>query len=218
MTIIKRITSFCIALLLLVLAIPHIFAYPVLDLEQDGSITLQIAYQGQPVPGGTITIYRIASITETAEYVPEPGFQNCSMDLTPKNAEALAVYALEHGIPGESRTPDESGVVSFLALKPGLYLLVQTTPPEKFLPLKPFFSGIPQLIDGELVYDLIAHPKCAPVPTETTTPDPTTPTTPDMPQTGQLNWPVPMLAGLGLIFVTMGLFLRSGPRDKRREA
>ena len=57
------------------------------------------------------------------------------------------------------------------------------------------------------------------VPEETTQPTPTEPKPtkpkPDpgkLPQTGQLNWPVPVLATLGLLLLVAGIFLRSGKK------
>ena len=46
-------------------------------------------------------------------------------------------------------------------------------------------------------------------------PPPSEPDGPDLPQTGQLNWPVPVLAVLGMLLVTAGVVLCT--TEKRRE-
>lgn len=61
-----------------------------------------------------------------------------------------------------------------------------------------------------------------PTPTpDTPTPTPNTPTpTPDipkLPQTGQLNWPIPVLAGAGLCLILLGWALRCGKRKDDHE-
>ena len=52
-------------------------------------------------------------------------------------------------------------------------------------------------------------------PTTPSAPDnPTTPSKPKLPQTGQLWWPVPVLAAAGLLFVVIGLIRRRGMPDE----
>ena len=63
--------------------------------------------------------------------------------------------------------------------------------------------------DGTYIYDVDADPKVeltkAPQPTPTPTPKP-----PTLAQTGQLNWPVPVLAIIGLCLFSLGWLLRFG--------
>ena len=75
----------------------------------------------------------------------------------------------------------------------------------------------------ELIYDVDASPKpLQPQPSEPTTPtepskpsEPTEPTEPYLPQTGQLKWPIPVLAIIGMVFLLAGLLvlLRSRKRQ-----
>lgn len=71
--------------------------------------------------------------------------------------------------------------------------------------------------DGSYEYNVDAFPKETllepPVPTPTPTPTPTPP--PNLPQTGQLWWPVPLLAGIGLIFLIIGLIRKKGTPSKK---
>ena len=49
------------------------------------------------------------------------------------------------------------------------------------------------------------------------TPDqPVTPPSPGLPQTGQLNWPVPVMAGAGLLLILASIVLLSGKRKQGR--
>ena len=48
--------------------------------------------------------------------------------------------------------------------------------------------------------------------TETT--EPTEPEEPELPETGMLWWPIPLMAALGLLLVTLGVILRRGDRNE----
>ena len=63
--------------------------------------------------------------------------------------------------------------------------------------------------DGQYRYDVTAAIKSElEREPETTVPPSTQPEDPKLPQTGQLNWPVPVLAAAGLGLFTLGLILR----------
>ncbi len=48
------------------------------------------------------------------------------------------------------------------------------------------------------------------------TTNPPAPTDPKLPQTGQLNWPVPVLVVLGLLLLAAGWVTRFGKRQNER--
>ncbi len=189
---------------LLLLALPRVLAS-----EQLGSISVRMTYGGQVVPGGSITLYRVAALEDDWRYVPVPEFSGCGIDLngalSPADAESLSDYAGKYSILGQTHTLGNDGFVSFSPLEPGLYLLVQREAGSGYLPAKPFFVGLPQQIDGELLYHVDASPKCAPEPED---PDP-----PGIPQTGLLRWPVPVMAALGLFLLFLGLLLYRKERN-----
>ena len=54
-------------------------------------------------------------------------------------------------------------------------------------------------------------------PTEPPT-EPTEPDGPDLPQTGQMNWPVPVLAMMGMLLVMAGFWFCMTGRRERDEA
>ena len=70
------------------------------------------------------------------------------------------------------------------------------------------------------MYDLIAAPKVSleikpDKPDKPTEPDdPTEPDKPILPQTGQLHWPVPILAVSGVVLFAMGWYLCFGKREE----
>ena len=69
--------------------------------------------------------------------------------------------------------------------------------------------------DGHYRYDIDAAGKFKPTPKPDTPDKPNTPGS-HLPQTGQLNWPVPVLAGAGLVLFALGWWLCFGQR-KRHE-
>lgn len=76
-------------------------------------------------------------------------------------------------------------------------------------------------MEGSYVYDVNATPKMSVSTAKPSTPDTsttpselgTTTSTSTLPQTGQLKWPIPVMAMLGLILLLCGCFLRSGKED-----
>lgn len=174
-----------------------------------GSVSVRITWSGQPVPGGTVTLFRVADLAEDLTFSPVPGFSDCGTDLngalTASAARTLADYAAAQGIPGETKSLTMDGFACFPDLVPGLYLLVQPSAGEGFEPFNPFLVSIPTVIDDAVYFDVEAGPKAAPTPTPP----------PGLPQTGQLRWPVPVLGCTGAALLFCGLFPE---RRRRREA
>jgi LPXTG-motif cell wall-anchored protein len=140
-------------------------------------------------------------------------------------ASADAVAALEKyyadnkgTIPFVTKTADaKDGTCQFSGLSTGLYLVIQETPAPGFSALNAFLVSVPQLEDGVYVYEVTATIKSElerePDPTD---PPPTTPG-PTLPQTGQLNWPVPVMAVSGMVLFLLGWFLYSKNGKKNYE-
>lgn len=153
-------------------------------------------------------------------------------------AGELARYAEDNGLSGQTLSIFE-GAVTFSDLELGLYLLVQEEAAPGYNAIVPFLVSIPTLEDGVYRYDVNANPKVElidvplePVdpgdtsePGDTSAPadssdpgDSSAPASsasaaaPTLPQTGQLNWPVPVLAALGLALFALGWMLRLGKK------
>lgn len=113
----------------------------------------------------------------------------------------------------EVKDIDQQGTVTFENLGVGLYLLAETSAASGYQAAEPFFVSLPTR-DPETqayVYHVTADSKMEPLRPATPTPaPPETPATPvptqppTLPQTGQLNWPVPVLAVLGLAAFSLG--------------
>lgn len=209
----------------LLLAVCLLFLLPVsasesepVDENTKGSITVEMRYDGQPVTGGVLNAYQVGQV-QTVEGVtlfvktdPMADFPGDFSDVTvPKLAEDLAAFVQEHDVEPCAASRNWNGTAVFSNLDLGLYLIVQTQPSDGFEPLTPFLISIPMREDGSYVYHVNADGKFE----LHREPEPTTPTTPPdptLPDTGQLNWPIPVLVLLGLLLFSAGWVLRFGKK------
>lgn len=202
------------ALLLCGLSI-SVFAHEVPDLSQPGTIEVTMQFAGEAIPGGSLTIYRVGDIVEengNYSYQLTDTFAPSGVELTDVQSYYLALdlaeYAIEQDMEGITEKIDGEGHVIY-AVEPGLYLFVQYLPAEGYQEVSPFLVGMPNVKDGKYIYDVDATPKVNPKPVpETTEPPETKPPQEQLPQTGQLNWPVPVLAVSGLALLIAGLALK----------
>ena len=230
------------------------FAHDVPDLtREDCTISLVMRYQGKAVPGGSVTLYRVADVYEydgnytfrlTDEFAATSlNLENLRLDepgYTAEMAQTLANFAAVHPkIAGRTETIDRYGEVVFDKLTPGLYLLTSYSAYTGgyYYTANPFLVSVPLMEDGKYDYTVDATPKTdldrnhfpgkPTEPSEPVTPPdkpgkpqtpvtpsvptaPTTPTSPSrpvLPQTGQVNWPIPVLAVLGLCVFSAGWVL-----------
>jgi len=170
------------------------------DVSRTGSITATMTHNGRRVPGGTLTIYRVAEISGSSYRLVEPytGAEVSLEDIdSPSTAEALAAYTLENNIEGITQQIGSNGRVTFSNLQTGLYLVMQHEAPDGFYPLSPFLVSIPQRFLGKYIYDVSATPKLdlepedPTCPSWPTCPDPSWPTCPDpsWPTCPDPSWP-----------------------------
>ena len=157
---------------------------------------------------------------------------------SPELMSALAKYVAAEGFPACAEEKNENGRVVFTGVAPGLYLIVQTEASDGYKPILAFLISVPVYEDGTYVYDVNAEGKfeiesAPPTPDRPHKPDkpdesdepgtPDTPTASDrpsesaLPQTGQLNWPIPFMAGAGLCLLTAGCVLRRRQRGAAHE-
>ena len=221
--------------LLLLLELPlSAAAHPVPDAQKDGqcSITVTMTYRGKALKGGTLALYKVGDVAEedgNYSFVPVEAIRGDLAQFGDIQSPDLAgkLYKLESKLTPVTALPQkvgEEGKVTFLNLPFGLYLVVQKTAPAGYGKTEPFLVSLPYLYEGEYQYDVASEPKTdleREVPTKPTSPtSPTTkPTTSSgggkkLPQTGQLWWPVPVLACAGLGCIAVGLFRRREARDE----
>jgi len=227
----KRILSLIWVLALLSIIVLSVSAQEVPDFEKRGSISLTMTYQGQPIAGGSLTLYRVADVvSDDGDYffAYTADFAECPIPVTELDSTelpaALETIAGEKNLTGVTQELDAKGQTVFSDLEIGLYLLVQDTPAPGYQKIQPFLVSVPYY-DGETyIYDVDTVPKNIPEPeTEPTEPttepsEPTEPTEPELPQTGQTNWPIPVMAVMGMLLITAGFCLRTHEKKKHDEA
>lgn len=204
------------------------------DLEKKGSVSLKMKDPdtGKTVSGGKMTLYFVAAAKEengNYSFVYRKDFSGCTQPLenleSAELAKELAAYAKQQEVKGRTTDIGEDGRVSFSDLETGLYLMVQTEASSGYYPVAPFLVTIPGKDRGEWVYDVDALPKLEleskpGEPEKPGEPGRETPPEPGkrLPQTGQLNWPVPVLTILGLLFFAAGWGLRFGRKEENHAA
>ena len=223
----KRISALLAALLLLGSLAVTVSAQELPNLNRNGSIVFSMDYDGKPLNSGSLSLTRVGDISienGDSSFVLIQELQGSGLSLTdlnsPELAERLAILAAEKKLP-KTTAQIKNGSAGFYNVKPGLYLVTQGADEacEGLAPINPFLISLPRYENGRYVYQLTGDPKVSPEPeptqpTEPTEPKPTLPPEGDLPQTGQLNWPVPVLACAGVALFLTGWLMS---RDKKRE-
>ncbi len=214
----NRILAVLSALALLIALPVTALAHDVPDWDRPGSITVELAVDGDPVPWASLTLYRVCEIWAddgSFRFRPTGDFAGWEGDIEdfedPDLAQDLAAYAAQVGAEGLTADLGEDGCHVFEDLELGLWLVTQRKAGKGYSLAEPFLVSLPQTSLQRYVYDVIATPKLS----LEKLPEGTTPTTrPVLPQTGVTNWPIPTLAALGLFLLGFGWILRTG---KHRE-
>lgn len=222
----KRLLMLMTAFVLLHTMIFSTAAAALPDLSGKGSLTIQMVWNGEKLNSGRIRICKIADIDEEKlKFVLIDALQGEDLSLEDpmdrEVAEKAANLVWEKHL-DMIVAPIRGGEAVFMDLEAGLYLVMQhrTDAVDGFLPIMPYLISVPYLADEEFSMDVVAAPK-VPMetkPTRPTEPPPTRPNDPHLPQTGQLNWPVPMLAVGGLTLFLVGWFLYNDGYRKNNEA
>lgn len=208
----KRVLCAVLAVLLFSAMLPMNASAVILDAK--GNITLNIFYKKEALKDGKFTCIQVA------EVIKEDGSFYFQSLLEPKTT-----YIEEKDFPDAEDVYDEimdnktffrnnsvshtnkTGIVYFKDLEPGLYLIIQEIACKGYTLMDPFLVSLPHLDpDGVYRYDVDASMK----PELEHEPDPTVATTKPpqrLPQTGQLNWPIPVLASSGMMVFAIGWWL-----------
>lgn len=218
----KRLLSLLLALLVLRCLCVTVSAHSVPDLV-DGSITFNVSYGDVKINDGTLTIYKVGDIAEddgnyffrlSAEIDPEEPVVEDPTDQA--LAKELAQKVQDKKLKGTAANIKDGEAV-FDPVEHGLYVVVQTTASSGYEPLAPFLISQPNYEDGIYKNDVEAKPKTQ---LETAPPTESTQATKPgekLPQTGQLNWPIPMLTAGGLLLFAIGWALRFGRKKDNYE-
>ena len=218
----KRILTLLLALIMVAAMAVDAFAVeetvPMPDLSQEGSLTFIMNFDGEPLNSGTLNLYHVATVTKVNEQqydfrlLDELSIAGATLDTTnlydKTQAQDLLDYA-QNALEQYLTCPIEDGKAHFENLQTGLYLVWQR--PEDASDghdaILPFLISVPKWQNGNYELDVKATPK-VPLETEPTEPTlPPPPPPPDLPQTGQLNWPIPLMAVSGVILLIIGLIL-----------
>ena len=177
------------------------------DLTRRGSISAALG------EGSELTLYRAGRpVVEDGDHAwaLTPEFAGSHCDLGDLDAEklpaTLLAWAQRQKLSGITVRADREGVIRFEELEAGLYLLCQQKASAGYELVSPFLVTLPGKEDGEWDWQVDARPKLELLRKPGTTPPPK-PGGPKLPQTSQLNWPVPVLAFCGLVLFGGGWML-----------
>ena len=183
------------------------------DQNRKGTLTLVMEWEGEKLNSGSLTVCRVGQIVfadGTWKFTLIPELRESGISLENLNdaqlANKLDQLVKEKTLSGMT-VPIREGKAFFADLETGLYLVTQEEACDGFAPINPFLISLPKWENNRYVYDLTAQPKVSLEPLPTQPPEPTKPTDPVLPQTGQLNWPVPILVVGGLVLFLFGWFL-----------
>ena len=195
-----------------------------LDLDRTGEITLTVKDKKGIAPtGGTIACIQVAKVTRESGdlgYELINGFEKTKLSLADfvngsQSASSLTKDVEKYLPTGAKKQTCKisAGKVRFTDLEPGLYLIRQESKFKNHESIQSFLVTLPMNGDEGWVYEVNATPK---VGTVSQNPPKTPPSGghSKLPQTGQLNWPVPVLAVSGLVIFSLGWLLT---RDKHEE-
>ncbi|MGE9942087.1 hypothetical protein ACQRBH_10995 [Bariatricus sp. SGI.161] len=224
----KRIISLLVMLTLICSMSMSVSAVEVPDLTRKGSITVTMHVKKDNkdviVPGGTLTLYRVGEIYEddgNYSFIPTGDFADCGETFediqSPELASRLAEYAKKNvKDKGETKKVSDKGVVTFKDWELGLYLLVQYEAAEGYNKANPFLVGLPDVEGGKYIYKVDASPKVNIIGQDSGKKTPPK-TTSKLPQTGQLNWPIPLLVVSGMVLFAIGWVLCFGRKKSDDE-
>lgn len=141
------------------------------DTDVKGSLQLTYSYDGQLFEDLEIQIYRVAEISEFAEFTLTGAFQSLSVSLENiktqdewrEIASTLSAYIVSDAIAADySAVTGADGTVSFTDLPLGLYLvyMVRAEQEDGYCHFDSFMISVPTLDETDnWVYDVIARPK-----------------------------------------------------------
>ena len=178
---------------------------------QDGSSEVKVRYNGQDVNGGELIAVRVGYADEEAG-----AFKRLTDDeVIPNIGKSSAVSAMEKYYK-EAKDKSEftvrkaqvkNGVAKFDDLTSGLYLIYQEKAASGYSKLSPFLVTVPYNGVYDVTLDAKSELERNPSPTRPPEEDPDD----KLPQTGQLHWPVPVMAVSGVLFLLFGLVLCREP-------
>lgn len=220
----KKFRIFLLLIILLHGLALHVHAVEIPNANRTGSLTLAMYGEGKPLNSGRLTIYRVGDIVQSNgdfSFALIPELQDSGIVLDDLDdtvlPRILADQAQRRGL-RPITVSIQNGLAIFSQLKPGLFVVMQeeADASDGFAPIRPFLVSLPVWNGTTYVYEVTAKPKVSieSIPTEPPETEPPKPTEPNLPQTGQLKWPIPVMAVSGLAFLTAGVYLCFGKKER----
>lgn len=189
------------------------------DPDAEGEISVTMRYNSETVAGGNLILFRVGDVVgsdNSLSFELDDTYKNSNADLTDITSsslvKALEKFAVDKKIEGTEIEIDSNGEARFRQVTPGIYMICQTKAAKDFNKIASFIVTVPMNNGGAYLYEIDASPKVQ----LSKSPKDTTPvfTIPSekpkqgrLPQTGQVNWPVPVLIAVGLLLLVIGWLL-----------
>ncbi len=209
----KSVNLFLCAILSVLFCVNAVAATEAIDMNRKGSLSVTMECSHGYRSGGTVGLFAVATTHRVNnKYVFEytEAFKNCPLSLDnisdDLEADKFYAYATDNGIECEIEEL-KNGVAVYNDLPMGLYLVVHAEADQGFTTALPFFVTVPVSDGDNWDYQVDASPKLEIKHSEIEHP-------PGIPQTGQLKWPIPIMAVSGVMIFVIGLviFKRSKTR------
>lgn len=244
----KHLAALVMSLLLCGAFAVNASAHEIPDLDRTGSISGTMLYDGEAVGGGSLILYKTGDVAEddgNYSFTLTDAFAGSGLSLEDLESDTLAAglaeYASDNSIAGTEVSIASDGTWSVSGLELGLYLAVQENPAEGFEAIAPFVVSLPMFENGAYVYEVSTEPKMGALTESVVTPEPALESTSEsgsadssgsgtssaetagttgstLPQTGQMNWPVPVLAVMGICLLLAGWTLYNGKQENQSYA
>ena len=216
----KRVLTFLLVLSALLTLPLSAYAHDVPQNRNDCSIEIIVRYDGENVDGGTLTAIKIGYVDEEngnfffcQEYTGLPLEDITSSGAAADQEDFYNNNKSNHSFYTQTQTV-KTGKATFSGLSTGVYLIQQNTAAKGFARIDSFLVSVPYMENGVYQYQVTALIKSdlerEPEPTKA----PPTPPGNKLPQTGQLNWPVPLMAFAGLAVFAIGWVLYFGDKER----
>ena len=181
---VKTVFAFMLAAFILV-SMPQAFA----ALADGGPCSVSVTPKtplGETVSDGAVSVMRVEGRADNSD------------------AARLAEQAAENSLFDRTVQIGADGTAYFADVPEGLWLIVQTENSDGYAPFAPFLLELPMKLEGRTIRDAAAEPKLSPPIHENDDPPPKKDDE-KLPYTGQLRWPVPVLAAVGLILISVSV-------------
>lgn len=162
----------CVLLAVLCLTAALVPVGAAIDVNRKGSVSFTITASdtGETIGGGSIAVYRVASIDSSGTYTLLDDYAPLGIDINDlvatdsswsETAETVALYIKNHGLDDTAVVVpiDENGKGKLTDMETGLYVAVQKEAPKGYTAFNPFVMPIPYQSESSVMYDLDAKPK-----------------------------------------------------------